>query len=103
MVSQKHLRANGLLLLKELSQTYRPSHVPEVKAAKTVEFWSTLKRLPYETVDTYYNQFQTLLDDLEEAGEPIPAQSAIHQFIFTLGPDFAPIQNNHQIGLLPDS
>jgi hypothetical protein len=26
-------------------------------AAKTVEFWSTLKRLPHEMVDTYYNQF----------------------------------------------
>jgi hypothetical protein len=103
MVSRKHLRANGILLLTELSQTYRPSHVPEVTAAKTVEFWSTLKRLPYKSVDTYYNQFQTLLDNLEEAGERIHVRSAIHQFIFTLGPDFAPIQNNYRIGLLPDT
>jgi hypothetical protein len=103
MISRKHLRGNGLLLLSELSQTYRPSHVPEVTAAKTVEFWSTLKRLPYESVDAFYNRFQALLDDLEDAGEPIPVQSAIRQFLFTLGPDFAPIQNNHRIGLLPDA
>jgi hypothetical protein len=38
MVSQKHLRANGLLLLMELSQTYCPTQVPEVTAAKTAEF-----------------------------------------------------------------
>jgi hypothetical protein len=102
MVSRKHLRANGLLLLSELSQTYRPSHVPEVTAAKTVEFWSTLKRSLNESVDAYYNRFKALLDDLEEAGEPIPIRSAIHQFLFTLGADFAPIQNNFCIGLLPE-
>jgi len=62
-----------------------------------------LKRLPHKMVDTYYNRFQTLLDDLEEAGEPIPIWSALCQFIFTLGPDFAHIQNNHHIGLLPDA
>jgi hypothetical protein len=103
MVSRKHLRGNGLFLLTELSQTYRPSHVPEVTAAKTVEFWSTMKRQSHESVDTYYNRFQSLLDDLEEAGEPIPRQSAIGQFLFTLGPDFGPIQNNFHIRLLPDS
>jgi len=102
MVSRKHLRANGLLLLSELSQTYRPSHVPEVTAAKTVEFWSTLKRSSNESVDAYYNRFQALLDDLDEAGEPIPIRSAIRQFLFTLGADFAPIQNNYRIGLLPE-
>ncbi|MFN9981204.1 MAG: hypothetical protein ACK53Y_14865 [bacterium] len=102
MVARKHLRANGLLLLTELSQTYHPSHVPEVTAAKTVEFWSTLKRSSHESVDAYYNRFQALLDDLEEAGEPIPIHSAIRQFIFTLGNDFATIQNNYRIGLLSD-
>jgi len=103
MVSRKHLRANGLLLLCELSQTYRPSHVPEVIAAKTVEFWSTLKRSPSESVDAYYNRFQAILDDLKEAGEPIPVGGAIQQFLFTLGADFAPIQNNYRISLLPDA
>jgi hypothetical protein len=102
MVSRKHLRANGLLLLCELLQTYRPSHVPEVTAAKTVEFWSTLKRSSNESVDAYYNRFQAIFDDLEEAGEPIPVRSAIRQFLFTLGADFAPIQNNYRIGLLPE-
>ena len=33
-VSRKHLRANGLLLLHELLQTYKPRHAPEVIAAK---------------------------------------------------------------------
>jgi hypothetical protein len=102
MVSKKHLRGNGQLLLHESSQTYRPSHVPEVTAAKTVEFWSTMKRQSNESIDTYYNRFQALLDDLEEASEPIPVCSAVRQFIFTLGPDFAPIQHNFRIVLLPD-
>jgi len=101
MVSRKHLRGDGLRMLTELSQTYRPSQVPEVMAAKTVEFWSTPKHLPHETVDAYYNRFQAVLDDLEEAGEPTPIHSATRQFIFTLGSDFLPIQNNHRIGLLP--
>jgi len=103
MVSRKHLHANGLLMLTELSQTYRPSQVPEVTAAKMVEFWSSMKCLLNESVDMYYNRFQSLLDDLEEAGEPISLHSAVRQFLFTLGSDFAPIQNNYRSGLLPDA
>jgi hypothetical protein len=103
MVARKNLRANGLLLLHELSQTYRPSHVPEVTAAQTVEFRSTMKRMQHESDDQFYNRFQSLLGDLEEAGEPIPTRIAIRQFIFTLGSDFAPIQSNFRIGLLPDA
>jgi len=38
IVSREHLRANGLLLLQDLVQTYRPKHVPEVIAAKTSLF-----------------------------------------------------------------
>jgi len=38
-----HLRANGILLLQELVQTYQPKHVPEVLAAKAGEFWSQTK------------------------------------------------------------
>jgi hypothetical protein len=71
MVSRKHLRANGLALLQELVQTYRPKNVPEVIAAKTGEFWSNTKRNPGETVDCYYNRFHELLDDLIEGEEPI--------------------------------
>jgi hypothetical protein len=40
MVSRKHVRANGILLLQELHQMYKPKNVPEVIAAKTAEFWS---------------------------------------------------------------
>jgi hypothetical protein len=47
MVSRKHIRANGSLLLKELIQTYIPRNVPEVIAAKTGEFWSNMKRAPH--------------------------------------------------------
>jgi hypothetical protein len=61
-----------------------------------------MKRQSNESVDTYHNKFQALLDDLEEAGEPIPVRSAVRQFIFTLGPDFAPMQHNFRIRLLPD-
>jgi len=104
MVSQKHLRANGLLLLSELTQTYRPSQVPEVTATKTAEFWGSLKRHQHETIDAYYyNRFHSLLDDLEEAGKPIATKSAIRQFIFTLGSDFSQIQNSFCIGHLPEA
>ena len=44
MVSHKHLCADGLALLQELVQTYRPKNVLEVIAAKTGEFWSNTKR-----------------------------------------------------------
>jgi len=42
MISRKHLRANGILLLQELHHMYKPKNVPEVLAAKTAEFWSKL-------------------------------------------------------------
>jgi hypothetical protein len=102
MVSRKHLRANGLFLFKDLTQTYRPSHVPEVTAAKIAEFWGNMKRHQHESVDSYYNRFHSLLDDLDDAGETISTKTAIRQFIFTLGSDFTQIQNNFRIGLLPD-
>jgi hypothetical protein len=34
-VLRKHLCANGLLLLHDLTKTYKPTNVPEVIAAKT--------------------------------------------------------------------
>jgi hypothetical protein len=101
MVSRKHLRANGLALLRELVQTYKPPSIPEVIAAKTSEFWGQTKRLPHETVDQYFNRFHDLLDNLHEAEEPISTKSAICHFLFTLGSEFETIQNNYRIGNLP--
>jgi hypothetical protein len=100
-ISRKHLRANGLLLLQELVQTYKPRNVPEIIAAKTVEFWGSMKRQPSESIDSYYDRFHELLEDLEEADEPIAQKAAIRQFIFTLGPEFESIQNNFRINNLP--
>jgi hypothetical protein len=57
MLSRKHLRANGLLLLQELHHMYKPKNVPEVITAKTAELWSKMKRSNYETVDDYYQSF----------------------------------------------
>jgi hypothetical protein len=37
---RSHLRANGILLLQELTQTYKPKNIPEDIAAKAAEFWS---------------------------------------------------------------
>jgi hypothetical protein len=37
---------NGLLLLGDLAQIYRPKQVPEVIATKIGEFWSQLKCFP---------------------------------------------------------
>jgi hypothetical protein len=93
IVLRKHLCANGMLLLHELTQTYKPKNVPEVIAAKTGTFWSQTKRLPSKTVDNYNNHFQDLLDELSEADEPISTKSAMHHFIFTLGAEFSTIQN----------
>jgi len=63
------LRANGVLLLQELVQTYQPKHVPEILAAKAGEFWSQTKRHPNESVDSYYNRFQELLEELSHADD----------------------------------
>lgn len=43
MVARPHLRGNGILLLQELHQMYKPRCVPEVIAAKTAEFWGHTK------------------------------------------------------------
>jgi len=100
-VSRKHLRANGLLLLQELTKTYKPTNVPEVIVAKTVEFWGHMKRLPTESIDLYYDCFHQLLDDLADANEPISTKSAIRQFIFTLDSEFESIQNIYRVKVLP--
>jgi hypothetical protein len=89
------------LLLQDLTQTYKPKNVLEIIAAKTGEFWSNTKRAPSESIDTYYNRYQELLEDLNEADEPISLRSAMCHFIFTLGPEFDTIQNNFRIGNLP--
>jgi hypothetical protein len=57
IVNREHLRANGLLLLQDLVQTYRPKNVPEVIAAKTTLFWGSTKCLSSESSDDYYNCF----------------------------------------------
>jgi hypothetical protein len=98
---RKHLLANGIVLFHELTQTYKPNNVPEVIAAKTGTFWSQTKQLPFKAVDSYYNRFHDLLDELSEADEPISTKSAMRHFIFTLGPEFSTIQNNFRIGNLP--
>jgi hypothetical protein len=103
VVSRKHLCGNGILVLQDLVHVYKPKNILEVIAAKTTEFWGTLKRAPNESVDAYYNRFQELLDDLAEADEPISTKSAIRHFLFTLGPEFESIQNNFRINNLPDA
>ncbi len=98
MISRPHLHGNGILLLRELHQMYKPKNVPEVIVAKTAEFWGTTKYHSHETVDDYYNRFQELLEDLSDADESISKKSAIQHFIFTLGPEFEPLQHNYHLG-----
>ncbi len=93
-VSCKHLHANSIHLLQELVQIYKPRNVPEIIAAKTVEFWGSMKQLLSESIDSYHEHFQELLEDLEDADEPIAPKAAIRQFIFSLGPNLISIQNN---------
>jgi hypothetical protein len=102
IVSREHLRANGLLLLQDLVQTYRPKPVPEVLASKTSAFWGSTKRLPTETLDEYYNRFRELLYDISNGPDQISSASAMRHFIFTLGSEFKPIQNNYRMDNLPD-
>jgi hypothetical protein len=102
MLARKHLRANGVLLLLELHQMYKPKCVPEVIAAKTVEFWGHTKRATSESVDEYYNRFLELLEEINEEVETIPTKNAIRQFIFTLGDEFQPLQNNFRLGTISD-
>jgi len=79
---------------------YKPKCVPEVIAAKTVEFWGNTKRSSFESVDEYYNRFQELLEEINEETVTIPPKNAIRQFIFTLGDDFAPVQHHFRLGTL---
>jgi hypothetical protein len=65
MISRKHVRANGLLLLHELHQMYKPKNVPEVIAAKMAEFWSKMKHSNTESIDNYDSRFHELLDSRE--------------------------------------
>jgi hypothetical protein len=95
MITRSHLRGNGLLLLNELVETYKPTNFPEVLAAKAGEFWSKTQRAPHESVDTYYNRFRELLDDLDQAEDRISTKSAMRNFIFMLGQEFESIQNKN--------
>jgi len=99
MLARKHLRANGILLLHKLHQMYKPKCVPEVIAAKTVEFWGNTKRSSFKSVDEYYNRFQELLEEINEETVTIPPKNA-SQFIFTLGDEFAPVQHHFRLGTL---
>jgi hypothetical protein len=101
IISRTHLRANGVLLLQELVQTYHPKNVLEVISAKTSQFWGQTKRIPNESIDTYYNRFHELLQELLDGEEMILTRSAIRHFLFTLGSYFEMIQNNYRIGNLP--
>jgi len=103
VITKVHLRANGVQVLQELNQTYRPKNIPEVVALKTSEFWSSTKRKPSETIDVYYNRFQELLEEINASDIPIPTTIAMRHFLFTLGKEFEPIQNNYRIDNLPSA
>ena len=62
-----------------------------------------MKRKPNETVDCYYNQFHELLEDISGADDKISLKSSMRHFIFTLGPEFEPIQHQYRIGNLPSA
>jgi hypothetical protein len=82
---------------KRIDQT----NVPEVIAFKTSEFWGNTKRFPTESIDEYYNRFHELLDELDDADEPISIKGAIRYFLFMLGPEFETIQNSFRLSNLP--
>jgi len=100
MLACKHLPTNGILLLQDLHQMYKPKCVPEVIAAKIAEFWGQTKRLSSELVDDYYKCFQELLEEINEETETISIKSAIRQFNSTVGTEFEPLQMNFCLGTL---
>jgi hypothetical protein len=102
MLARKHVRANGIMLLQELHHIYKPKCVPEVIAAKMVEFWGHTKRSPSESSDENYNHFHELLEEINEDLESISTQNAIRHFIFTLRDEFQPLQNNYCLGTISD-
>jgi len=69
--------------------------------AKTGEFWSKMKRKQNESVDSYFNRFHELLEDLSDSEDKISDKSAMWHFLFTLGTEFEPIQHQYRIGNLP--
>jgi len=101
IVNREHLRADGLALLQDLVQTYRPQNVPEVITAKTTLFWGSTKRMSSESIDDYYNRFCELLYETNGDQERIPLKDAMRHFVFTLGNEFDTIQNNFRIDNLP--
>jgi hypothetical protein len=101
IVARTHLHSDGLSILHDLSQTHRPLHILEIVAAKTVQFWGNTKRMAKESVDAYYNRFKELYDKIQDADGNIPTKLAVHHFIFTLGSEFEPIQNNFRLENLP--
>jgi hypothetical protein len=101
IVNCEHLRADGLALLQDLVQTYRPQNVPEVIAAKTTLFWGSTKRMSSESIDDYYNRFCELLYKINGDQEHIPLKDAMRHFVFTLGNEFDTIQNHFRIDNLP--
>ncbi|MFM8251244.1 MAG: hypothetical protein ACKOBW_06585, partial [Planctomycetota bacterium] len=40
-------------------------------------------------------------DEIQDADGNIPVKNAVRHFIFTLGPEFEPIQNNYRLDNLP--
>jgi hypothetical protein len=96
-----HLWANGLLLLQDFVQTYKPKHVPEVISAKTSFFWGSTKRQLHETIDDYYNRFHELLYEISCGPDKISTESAMQHFLFTLGNEFEPVQHNYRLDNLP--
>jgi hypothetical protein len=81
IVSLSHLQANGLLVLQEFVNIYKPTNVPELIVVKTSTYWGDTKCLSSETVDAYYNHFQELLGELQD--------------------EFESIQNSYRVGNLP--
>jgi len=51
---------------------------------------------------TTTTDFRNCFFEFEDADEPIPKKSAIRQFLFTLGPEFQPLQNNFRLGSITD-
>jgi len=101
IVAQSHLHSDGLQVLQDLTATHRPVHVPEIIAAKTVQFWGSTRRMSNETVDANYYCFKELFDEIQDADGPIPTKNAMRHFIFTLGSEFEPVQHNSRMDNLP--
>jgi hypothetical protein len=59
-----------------MSSNFPSKEFPRNYCLKNGKFWSVNKRSPSESIESYFNRYHELLDELSDANEPISTRSA---------------------------